>query len=262
MFPIDHGIVHSIAESDNKMSGALFDSNPVVFIWGEHSWGGVANVWDHLCATSQTLLSLPNGFRMTPMCKFSRRNVDRKRAHARKEHSWFKALVKTEENTEQHQLSKSSVKRLQKQNSIKWKQNLGGKYHRSLSIAVFNSETHKSKTLQPVHSVIPRRHRILELCWSGSIYRQPSLRGIRILRVGAQCLCPTPSMLTLTPARSFRPETPSWWTRTEWRHGTSTPPPAQWCWPGPARGRRRTAESHRYRSCSHPGDLRRGEMKL
>lgn len=97
---------------------------------------------------------------------------------------------------------------------------------------------------------------------SGSIYRRPSLWGIRILRVGAQCLCPTPSMLTLTPAQSFHPETPSWWTRTEWRRGTSTPPPARWCWPGPARGRRRTAESRRYRSCSHPGDLRRGEMKL
>lgn len=64
---IDHGIVHRIAESDNTVNGALFDSNPVfgrdVFIWAEHSWGGVANVWDHLRATSQTLLSLPKQFK-------------------------------------------------------------------------------------------------------------------------------------------------------------------------------------------------------
>lgn len=69
-------------------------------------------------------------------------------------------------------------------------------------------------------------------------------------------------MSTLTPARSFHPETLFWWTRTEWQHETSTPRPAQWCWPDPARGHHKTAGSHQYQSYSRPEDLSRQKKLL
>lgn len=126
---IDHGVVHRIAESDNKMNGASFDSYPVVFIWGEHSWGGVANVRDHLCATSQTLLfehrevathearaeRLPNDCHVQSVDVMLTENVH----IGAKNICGLEALVKTEENTEPHRLSERSVKRFKKQNSIK-----------------------------------------------------------------------------------------------------------------------------------------------